>query len=202
MHDSKTPQQPPHCVPSVAWATAGCFIYIPSDSWKWRSTVQVWFPESELVEFHFSLTHRSALYFWRLTWGGTITSCWQYKLDWLGADNIIRNDILFSSWPYLYMTNCFLSLPTDTLAPSQTIGNAMVWTIGKSFTAPERSLSSSNPDGRLTFVKLWSGRSLSWEATLGSPGITLSNQQSYREAIVIHEKEHLIFPCKAGSISD
>lgn len=92
--------------------------------------------QSQLVETHLSLSHDWIPHFWRPMPGGTITSCWQYKLDWLGADNIVRNDIQFSSWHYcllnLHMTNCFLSLPRDTWAPTQVTGNAIVRTIEQS----------------------------------------------------------------------
>ena len=111
--------QPPHRMATVYQPYAGRFTSIPSDSLKWESDIFIWFPESEPVEIHNGLTRCWILPFWRPTLGGTITSYWQRKLDWLQADNIVRNDILFSYWHYcllnLYMTNCFLSLPSDTM---------------------------------------------------------------------------------------
>lgn len=115
-----------------------------------------------MVEIHFGLWHYWILYLWRPMPGGTITSCWQYKLDWLGADNIVRNDIQFSSWHYcllnLCMTNCLLSLPSDTWAPTQVTGNAIMQTVDQSLAVPGRSLSPSSPSDRRALGEMMEGR--------------------------------------------
>lgn len=157
---------------------AGCFISGPFDSLKWESAILIQFPESEPVEVHFSLIHCWILPFRRPTQGGTITSCWQYKLDWLGADNIVRNDILFSSWHYcllnLYMTNCF-SISAQwhqDLAPIQVIGNAVGWATGPALTASGRPLRPPGPADVLAF-----GETVKWEKTIFPPSGTWPSPQ-------------------------
>lgn len=142
-------------------AQAGCLLYILPDL-RNRSQQTCFNFQSQLVEIHFGLWHDWILYLWRPVPGGTITSCWQYKLDWLGADNIVRNDIQFSSWHYcllnLHMTNCLLSLPSDTWAPTQVTGNAIMRTVDQSLAVPGRSLSPSSPSDRLALGEAKEGR--------------------------------------------
>lgn len=106
---------------------------------------------------------------------------------------MIRNDILFSSWHYcrlnLYMTKCFLSLPSDTLTLTQIIENAVVRAIGQLLTVPGRSLSPSSPADRLVFgeiMKSWEKLIFLFLGTQGSPLLP------GREAVIVHgvKKNH------------